>query len=130
MVLFRPKRKSMDFNLGIKLNEKQLYENNSVKYLTIRADNERNWKAHVNDIALKLIRANAMLYKVRDFVNTGILKSIMHVLYGDRICAQSIDFLIIQKQALRLIHFKKHNTHTASLFFKSKIVKLPNKNKF
>ena len=60
----------MDFNLGIKLNEKQLYENNSVKYLTIRADNERNWKAHVNDIALKLIRANAMLYKVRDFVNT------------------------------------------------------------
>ena len=50
----------MDFNIGIKLNEKQLYETNSVKYLTISTDNKRNWKAHVNDIALKLIRANAM----------------------------------------------------------------------
>ena len=31
--------------------------------------------------ALKLIRANAMLYKVRDFVNAGILKSIYHALF-------------------------------------------------
>ena len=33
MVLFRPNRKSMDFNLKIKLNGKRLDENNSVKYL-------------------------------------------------------------------------------------------------
>ena len=32
---------------------------------------------------------------------------------------------ILQKKALRLIHFKEHNAHTAPLFFKSKIVKLP-----
>ena len=57
MVLFRPKRKSMDFNLKIKLNGKRLYEANSVKYLVIRIDNKLNWKAHINDIALKLIRA-------------------------------------------------------------------------
>ena len=31
MVLFRPKRKSMAFNLKIQLNGKQLYETNSVK---------------------------------------------------------------------------------------------------
>ena len=30
---------------------------------------------------LNLIRANAMLYKVRDFVNAGILKSIYHALF-------------------------------------------------
>ena len=55
MVLFRPKRKSMDFNLKIKLNGKRLYETNSVKYLGIRIDNKLNWKAHINDTALKLI---------------------------------------------------------------------------
>ena len=39
MVLIRPKRKSMDFNLEKKLNEKQLYETNSVKYyLDMRTD--------------------------------------------------------------------------------------------
>ena len=106
MVLFRLKRKSMDFNHKIKLNGKQLYETNSVKYLGIRIDNKLNRKAHINDIALKLIRANAVLYKVRDFVDAGISKSIimpylsrifiMHV--GDGMCAQSIDFLYLKRK--------------------------------
>ena len=136
MVLFRPKRKSMDFNLKIKLNGKRLYETNSVKYLGIRIDNKLNWKAHINDIALKLIRANAMLYKVRDFVDAGILKSIYHALFeshihyaciiwGQNVCTINRLF-ILQKKALRLIHFKERNAHSAPLFFKSKIVKLPN----
>ena len=68
----------MDFNLKINLNGKQLYETNSVQYLGVRIDNRLNWKAHINDIALKIIRANAMLYKVRNFVGAGILKSIYH----------------------------------------------------
>ena len=59
--LFSAKRKNVDFNLKIKLNGKRLYETNSVKYLGIRIDNKLNWKAHINDIALKLIRVNAML---------------------------------------------------------------------
>ena len=40
-----------------------------MKYLGIRIDNKLNWKAHINNIALKLIRVNAVLYKVRDFVD-------------------------------------------------------------
>ena len=137
MVLFRPKRKSMDFSLKIKLNGKQLYEINSVKYLGIRIDKKLNWKAHINDIALKLIRANAMLYKVRDFVDAGILKSIYHALFESHIHYACIIWrqnvctinrlFILQKKALRLIHFKERNAHFAPLFFKSKIVKLPNK---
>ena len=75
----------MDFSLKIKLNGKRLYETNSVKYLGIRIDNKLNWKVHINDIALKLIRANAMLYKVRDFVDAGILKSIYHALFESHI---------------------------------------------
>ena len=71
-------KQSMDFNLKINLNGKQLYETNSVQYLGVRIDNRLNWKAHINDIALKIIRANAMLYKVRNFVGAGILKSIYH----------------------------------------------------
>ena len=59
-------------------NGKQLYETNSGKYLGIRIDNRLNWKAHINDIALKLIRATAMLYKVWDFFDAGILKTNYH----------------------------------------------------
>ena len=34
---------------------------------------------------------------------------------------------MLQKKALKLIHFKERNAHTAPLSFKSKIVKLPDK---
>ena len=75
----------MDFILKTKLNGKRLHETNSVKYLGIRADNKLNWKAHIKDIALNLFRANAMLYKVRDFVHAEILKSIYHALFESHI---------------------------------------------
>ena len=81
----------MDFNLKKKINGKRIYEINSMKYLGIRIDNKLNWKAHISNIALKLIRANAMLYKVRDFVNVGILKTIYHALFETHIhCTCSI----------------------------------------
>ena len=52
---------------------------------------------------------------------------IMHVLYwGQNVCTINRLF-ILQKKALRLIHFKERNAHSAPLFFKSKIVKLPDK---
>ena len=85
MVLFRPKRKSMDFSLKIRLNGKQLYETNSLKYLDIRIDNKINWRARINDIALKLIKANAILYKVRDFADARVLKSIYYALFESHI---------------------------------------------
>ena len=53
-----------DFSLKTTLNRIRVYETNSVKYV----DNKLNWKAHIDDNALKLIRANALLYKVTDFV--------------------------------------------------------------
>ena len=78
-----------------------------------------------------------MLYKVGDFANAGILKAIYHALFeshfhyacikwGQNLCTIIRPFML-QKKALRLIYFKESNAHTAPLFFKSKIVKLPNK---
>ena len=75
----------------MKSSGKQLFETNSVKYLGSRIDYKLNWKAHIDNISLKLIRANAMLYKVRDFVNVGILKTIYHALFETHIhCTCSI----------------------------------------
>ena len=78
----------MGFNLKIKLNGKQLYQTNLVKYFCIRTDNKLNWKAPTENIAIKVNKANAMLYEVRDYVNAGILKSISYVLLESHIhCA-------------------------------------------
>ena len=59
-----------------KLNRKRLYPTDSVKHLGVKIDNKLNWKSHVNATATKLNQANAMHYKVRDFVDVNILKSI------------------------------------------------------
>ena len=52
-----------------------------MRYLWVKIDSKLNWNSHVNAIATKLNRANAMLYKVRDFVNPNILKSVYYVLF-------------------------------------------------
>ena len=41
---------------------------NSVKYLGIKIDENLNWHEQINNVAVKLNRANAMLSKVRHFV--------------------------------------------------------------
>ena len=100
-----------------------------MKYLGSRIDYKLNWKAHIDNIALKLIRADAMLYKVRDYVNAGIFKTIYHALFESHIHYACIIWgqCIHIQSALTLIHFKEHDAHTAPLFFKSKMVKLPDK---
>lgn len=40
--------------------------------------NKLNWKIYIGDIAIKIIVANAVHYKVRDYINNGILKSMYH----------------------------------------------------
>ena len=71
--------------MKIKLNGERLYPTDSVRYLKVKIDNKLNWKSHVNAIATELNQANAMLYKIRDFVNANILKSIYCALFESHI---------------------------------------------
>ena len=85
LIIFKPKRKPIDFNMKIKLNGKKLNPTDSVRYLGVKIDKKLNWNSHVNASATKLNRANAMLYKVRYFVNANILKSIYYALFESHI---------------------------------------------
>ena len=62
--------KKIVFVLKLKLNGKRLYLTKS----KISWNESLTWNEHINDIAIKLSQANALLYKVREFVNTRILK--------------------------------------------------------
>ena len=59
--------KKLDFDLKLKLNVKRLYPNKSVKNLGIKIDGSLTWIDHINDTAIKLNRANAMIFEVREF---------------------------------------------------------------
>ena len=55
----------------MKLCGKRLYRTESVKYLDVKIDTNLTWQHHVNDLFIKLNRANSLLFKVRKYV-TGL----------------------------------------------------------
>ena len=133
LVLFKPRKKALDQDLHIKLNGKKLYPTSSVKYLGIRIDSNLNWKDQINATAIKLNRANAMLSKLRYYVNESTLKSIYYSIfesnfnYASVVWAQKINsssrLFLLQKKAIRIINFANWNSHTDPLFYASKIIK-------
>ena len=116
-----------------KLNGKRIYPTKSVKYLGIKIDENLTWIDHINDIAIKLNRANAMLFKVSEFVNTKILKSIYYVIFdchSNTVWGQNRNsmnrLIMLQKKALRIMSCKCRNAHSNPLLFRHEI-KLPDK---
>ena len=100
----------------------------------VKIDSKLNWKSHVNAIATKLNRANVMLYKIRDFVNANILKSIYYALFEWRInytCiiwGQNISTInhhyILQKRCLELSVLKHVMLTPRLCFITLKLLKL------
>ena len=58
--MFKPKIKKLYFDLKLKLNGKILHPIKSVKCCGIKIDESLTWNEHINDIAIKLSRTNAV----------------------------------------------------------------------
>ena len=137
LVIFKHQRKKLDTEIKIKLNRKRLYPSQSVRYLGIKIDQNLNWKDHINDIAVKLNRANALLFKIRNFVNITILKTIYfaifdsHINYANLVWAQNSNamnrILTLQNKAMRIITLESRNCHASPLFSKFKLLKFNDK---
>ena len=69
MIIIKSKYKKFEGNLRIKLCGKRLYPTESVKYLGVKIDANLSWQRHVNDLSIKLNRANALLFKMRKYVS-------------------------------------------------------------
>ena len=81
MVIFKSKQKKLEGDLKIKLCGKRLYPTESVKYLGVKIDTNLSWQYHVNDLSIKLNRANALFFKMRKHVSLKILRSIYFVIF-------------------------------------------------
>ena len=121
----------------IKISGKRLYPSNSVKYLSIKIDRFLHWHDQVNTIAVKLNRANALLIKIRNYVNTETLRNIYfaifdsHLSYSCIVLAQNINMvrrlIVLQKKALRIMNFKDQLFHSSPFFSSNNILKFDNK---
>ena len=81
MVIFKSKQKRFEGDLKIELCGKRLYPTESVKYLGVKIDTNLSWQYHVNDLSIKLNRANALPFKMRKYVILKILKSIYFAIF-------------------------------------------------
>ena len=124
MILFKPIKRPLDCQLKLKLNRSRLYQTLLIKYLEINIDQYLNWQDHINNIAIKLNKPNAMLNRVKQFVNERTLISVYHAIFDSHLNYPSIVWgqiiisinraFIIQKKAIRTIHFKDKFDHTSS----------------
>ena len=115
VVLFKPSRKLTDVSLKLKLNGKRLYPTNSVNYLDINIYEKLNWKQQISDIAIELNGANAILSKLKHFIDRKTLKLIYHTTFEPHYCYSSLfwaqdlnsikKLFVLQKKFLRIIHF-------------------------
>ena len=85
LVIFKSPRKVLLDEIKIKLSGKRLYPSNSVKYLGIKIDRFLHWHDQVNSIAVKLNTANALLLKIRNYVNTKTLRNIYFVIFDSHL---------------------------------------------
>ena len=77
LVVFKSKRKQFDDEIKLNLNRKRLFPTDSVKYL----DGNLSWKSHIDYLSVKLSRTNALLFKIRNFVNSSVLKTIYFAIF-------------------------------------------------
>ena len=120
--------------LKVKLNGKRLCWTSSAKYRGIKINQYLNWQDHIKNIAIKLNKANAMLYKVRQFDNERTSISVYHATFDSHLnyaWGQTKSLInrvfIIQKKAIRTINFEGKFDHSSSLFSDCNIIKLPEK---
>ena len=59
MVIFKSKRKKFNDIVKIELNGKRIYSTASVKYLEVKIDQQLTWQHHINNLSVKLNRADA-----------------------------------------------------------------------
>ena len=82
MVIFKSNQKKFEGDLKLKLCGKRLYPTESVKYQGVKIDTTLSWQYHVNDLSIKLNRANAFLFKMRNYVSLKILRSVYFAIFG------------------------------------------------
>ena len=133
IILFKKSNKNYDADLKIKLCRKRIHASPYVKYLGVFIDENLNWKIHINEISTKLIKGNAMLSKLRHFVNKDILLSVYygifhsHLAYLCLVWGQAKFSLnritLLQKRAIRILHSAAYRDHTCPLFHRCKVLK-------
>ena len=103
----------------------------------MRIDKFVHWHDQVNNIAVKLNRANVLLLKTRNYAKMKTLKNIYFVVFDSHLTCSCIvwdqnistvnKMIIFQKKRLRIMNFNNQLFHSTPLFSENNILKFDDK---
>ena len=113
-VVFHPFNKPITKKITLKIYKKALSERDHVKYLGILIDSTLSWKNHIDNVSTKISKIIGLLYKIRYYVDTKLLKTLYYslvypyLIYGVEVWGSADEshlnrLLILQKRIVRLI---------------------------
>ena len=108
-------------------------------YLGVKIDRNLTWLYHVDDLSIKLNRANALYFKMRKYVSIKILRSFYfpifdsYLSYCSLVWTQNLitiqQILILQKKPVRIINLQLKNTRPYQSSIQAKLcIKIPREN--
>ena len=124
----------IQFNDTVKINliGKRIYPTASVKYLRVKIDQHLTWQHHKWPE-----RADALLFKIRKFVDDQILRSIYFGIFGSNLNYCSLvwaenynvinHLVILQKKEPKIMNYQPRNSHASPLFRKAVVLKFKGK---
>ena len=130
-IIFRRRKRQLDFDLNLKICRKKLQVSSYVKYLGIYLDEYLDWSPHINYLSNKILYY-LMLFKLPHYVNEATIKSIYHAVFHSLLsyvctaCGQNLNskhrINLLQKKAMRIISFAHYDAHTLPIFAKLNII--------
>ena len=79
-VVFHPYNKPLTQKITLKIQKNAISEKDHVKYLGILIDSTLSWINHIDNISTKVSKSVGLLYKIRNFVDIKIIKTLYYSL--------------------------------------------------
>ena len=114
-IIFRSnKKKTLPYNVTLKMNKKAIMEKEHIKYLGVYIDYCLNWKEHISIISKKVSRGVGIVCKLKQYLCTKSITTIYyslvysHLVYGIQVWGSACDtdlkiLSTLQNKAVRIM---------------------------
>ena len=90
IIIFRPKRKTIQKHLNFRISGQQIKTSTHVKYLGIHLDQHLDWNLNMTKLQSKLNRAIGLLSKIRHYVPKFLLRTLYALQLTPYLCLSSL----------------------------------------
>jgi len=123
-----------NINFSVSINHHPISTQSSLKYLGVILDDKLNWKPQIEKLVTQLSKSCGMLFKLKHYTNTSVLKSVYFVLFHSYLTYSILNWgrankttllplIRLQNKAVRTLEYNK--TKTTVLYSKHKILEIP-----